>query len=131
MLGLFCSLESQISCLDSKDQAEFLSALGLKEPALHRVIRKAYAQLDLITFFTVGPQEVRAWTIPRGLRAPQAAGVIHSDFQKGFIKAEVYSCESLFECSSEKGLKAAGLIRFEGKDYVIKDGDVIHFRFHS
>ena len=131
VLSISCVLEGQISCLDLKERSEFMSVLGLKEPALHRVIQKAYTQLNLITFFTAGPQEVRAWTAPQGSLAPQAAGVIHSDFEKGFIKAEVYSCESLFEFSSEKELKAAGLIRFEGKDYVVKDGDVIYFRFNQ
>ena len=130
VLSVSCVLEGQISSLDIKERNEFMSVLGLKEPALHRVIQKAYKQLNLITFFTAGPQEVRAWTVPKDSMAPQAAGVIHSDFEKGFIKAEVYSCESLFEFSSEKELKAAGLIRFEGKDYVVKDGDVIYFRFN-
>ena len=123
-------MESQISCLDGKEKTEFLSLLDLKEPALNRVIRKAYKQLNLITFFTAGEKEVRAWTLSKDSLAPEAGGVIHSDFAKGFIRAEVYHCQSLFEHPSEKELKAEGLIRFEGKDYVVQDGDIMHFRFN-
>ena len=103
---------------------------GLEEPGLHRLIRKAYALLDLITYFTAGEKEVRAWTIREGTKAPQAAGKIHTDFERGFIKAEVILWDKLVELGSETEAKAKGLLRIEGKDYVVKDGDVMHFRFN-
>lgn len=130
VLSLSCALEGQIARLKEEEKSEFLSLLNLKEPALNRVIRKAYRQLNLITFFTAGEKEARAWTVPKGSRAPEAGGVIHSDFERGFIRAEVYHCQSLFKHASEKALKAAGLVRFEGKDYEVQDGDVMHFRFN-
>ena len=130
-LSLSCALEAEISRLKDPEKTQFLRDIGLKEPVLNRVIKKAYQQLGLITFFTAGEKEVRAWTLPRGETAPRAGGVIHSDFEKGFIRAEVYSCESLFQHSSEKELRQKGLIRTEGKNYIVRDGDVLHFRFHT
>lgn len=129
VLSLSCALEAEISQLEDSEKKEFLAEMGLKEPALDRVIRKAYQQLNLITFFTAGKKEVRAWTVPRGTQAPRAGAVIHSDFERGFIRAEVYSCEELFQYKTEKELGARGLLRLEGKNYIVRDGDVIHFRF--
>ena len=114
-LSLSCALEAEISQLEDSEKKEFLVDMGLKEPALSRVIRKAYQQLSLITFFTAGEKEVRAWTVPQGTLAPQTGAVIHSDFERGFIRAEVYSCEELFQYKSEKELGARGLLRLEGK----------------
>ena len=128
-LFISCALEAEISLLKEEDQKEFLLASGLKEPALNRVIRSAYKLLDLVTFFTAGEKETRAWTLRKGSKAPQAGGLIHSDFEKGFIRADVYACQDLFRFSSEKELAARGLMRLEGKDYIVQDGDVIHFRF--
>lgn len=108
----------------------FLADLGLEEPGLDTLARATYALLGLRTFFTAGPKEIRAWTVPAGTRAPEAAGVIHSDFQAGFIRAEVYSVDDLLEAGSEAALRASGKLRIEGKDYVIQDGDVVHFRFN-
>jgi len=124
------SIEAEIAGLDAADQAEFLEEAGLEERGLHVLIRRAYALLDLVTFFTAGKQEVRAWTVEAGSKAPQAAGKIHTDFERGFIKAEVSRWEDLVELGSEAALKAKGLLRIEGKEYVVKDGDVIHFRFN-
>ena len=128
-LFISCALEAEIAQLNEEDKKEFLPASGLKEPALDRVIRSAYKLLDLVTFFTAGEKETRAWTLRKGLRAPEAGGLIHSDFEKGFIRADVYSCEELFRFSSEKELAARGLMRLEGKNYIVQDGDVMHFRF--
>ena len=108
----------------------FLESLGLGEPGLHRVIKTAYDLLGLATFLTAGVQEVRAWTIPKGARAPQAAGVIHTDFEKGFIKAEVMWWEDLIRLGSEAACRAQGKLAIEGKEYVMRDGDVVHFRFN-
>ena len=131
VLPICASLESQITELDSKEEKqEYLSALGLKEPGLNKLIRKSYYLLNLITFFTAGKKEVRAWTLPKGSVAPEAAGKIHSDFQKGFISAEVYHFEDLKEARSEKVLKESGKYRQEGKSYIVQDGDVILFRFN-
>ena len=129
ILSLSCALEAEISRLKDSEKEEFLSAMNLKEPALNRVIRKAYRRLNLITFFTAGEKETRAWTVPAGTTAPRAGAVIHSDFERGFIRAEVYSCKELFQHKTEKELSALGLLRLEGKDYIVQDGDVIHFRF--
>ena len=129
VLSLSCALEAEISRLHDSEKGEFLSAMELKEPALNRVIQKAYRQLNLITFFTAGEKETRAWTVPAGTSAPRAGAVIHSDFERGFIRAAVYSCEELFQHKTEKELAARGLLRLEGKDYIVQDGDVIHFRF--
>ena len=129
-LSISCQLESELMLLDPEEQQEYLDSLGLKERALDRLIRQAYALLNLITFFTAGPKEVRAWTIADGVLAPQAGSVIHTDFEKGFIKAEVYSCEQLVSLGSEKKVKEKGLYRLEGKNYIVQDGDVIFFRFN-
>jgi len=124
------AIESEIMQLPPEERGDFLASLGLEEPSLHRVIRTGYAMLDLITYFTCGKQEVRAWTIPRGTKAPQAAGVIHSDFERGFIKAEVIKYEDMIEHGSEQACKAAGKMSMEGKEYVVQDGDIMHFRFN-
>lgn len=122
-------VESEIAELEEADKIEFLKELGMKEPGLAAVIRSGYQLLGLQTYFTAGPKEVRAWTIPKGAKAPQAAGVIHSDFERGFIRAEIYHVEDLIKHKSEDKIRDAGLLRLEGKEYVVKDGDVIHFRF--
>jgi len=122
-------IESEFSGLPDEDRAEFLAAMGLQEPGLNRLIRAGYGLLDLLTYFTVGPKEARAWTITRGTKAPQAAGVIHTDFEKGFIRAETISYDDYVTLDGEVGAKDAGKMRLEGKEYVVKDGDVMHFRF--
>jgi GTP-binding protein YchF len=122
-------IESEIAVLPIAERADYLAAVGLKEPGLNRLIRAGYALLDLITFFTAGPKEARAWTVTRGSRAPQAAGTIHTDFEKGFIRAETISYEDYVACGGETGAKEAGKMRLEGKDYEVADGDVMHFRF--
>lgn len=123
-------LESEISELEDDEKLEFLQEMGMDEPGLDRVIRAGYQLLGLQTYFTAGVKEVRAWTIKIGATAPQAAGVIHTDFEKGFIRAETISYDDYIEYKGEQGAKAAGRARLEGKDYVVKDGDVIHFRFN-
>ncbi len=123
-------VESEIAELTAEEKKEFLKDYGLEEPGLNKVIRAGYSLLGLETFFTVGPKEIRAWTIHKGDRAPQAAGVIHTDFEKGFIRAEIYHCDDLFKHKTEAAVKDAGLLRQEGKDYVMKDGDVVHFKFN-
>jgi GTP-binding protein YchF len=124
-------IESEVAQLSSKaEKAEFLEALGLKETGLAKLIRAGFGLLDLITFFTVGPKEARAWTLSRGKLAPQAAGVIHTDFEKGFIRAETIAYKDYVACKGEQGAKEAGKLRLEGKDYVVQDGDVLHFRFN-
>jgi GTP-binding protein YchF len=128
---LICSaMEAEIALLPPEERVEFLSAMGAEEPGLNRLIREAYKLLGLQTYFTAGEKEVRAWTIKAGTKAPQAAGVIHTDFEKGFIRAETYHCEDLFTYKSEQAVKEAGKYRLEGKDYVVKDGDVLFFRFN-
>ncbi len=122
-------VESELIDLSEDEQKEFLSALGLKEPGLYALIRAGYRLLDLITYFTAGEKEVRAWTVRRGTKAPQAAGVIHSDFERGFIRAEVMNCEDLIRLGSAAVVKEKGLLRIEGKEYIVKDGDVMLFRF--
>ena len=125
------SIEAQISEMDNEDdKALFLSEYGLTEPALNRLIRSAYELLELITYFTAGVQEVRAWTIHQGWKAPQAASVIHTDFEKGFIKAEVIAYADYVQYGSESACRDAGKLRIEGKEYLVKDGDVMHFRFN-
>ena len=124
------AIEEELAQLDAADRDEFLKDLGLEEPGLNRVIRAAYKLLDLQTYFTAGVKEVRAWTIKRGATAPQAAGVIHSDFERGFIRAETVSYEDFIQYKGEAGAAAAGRLRKEGKDYVVKDGDVLHFLFN-
>lgn len=123
-------LEAEISELDEEEKAEFLEDLGMEEAGLNRVIRAGYELLGLHTYFTAGVKEVRAWTIPLGATAPEAAGVIHTDFQRGFIKAEVMAYDDFVEYNGEQGAKEAGKLRLEGKDYIVKDGDVIHFKFN-
>lgn len=129
-LVLSASAEAEIASLDAEDQAAFLEDLGLSEPALTRFIRAAYGLLDLISFFTVGEDEVRAWTIRRGTRARQAAGRIHSDLERGFIRAEVIPYETFIEFGSESAVRDAGRLQVEGKDYVVSDGDILHVRFN-
>lgn len=124
------AIEAEIMQLPEEDRAEFIESLGLDEPGLHKVIRTGYQTLDLITYFTAGDPEVHAWTIRRGTRAPQAAGRIHSDFERGFIRAEVMKAEDLFDLGSEQAVKASGKLGVEGKDYVVHDGDIMHFRFN-
>ncbi len=122
-------IEAEVAQLHGEDRVEFLSALGLSETGLARVIRAGYSLLHLITYFTAGPKETRAWTIPVGTRGPQAAGVIHSDFEKGFIRAETIAYADYIAHKGEAGARDAGKFRLEGKDYVVQDGDILHFRF--
>jgi GTP-binding protein YchF len=124
------ALESEIAQLEPEERTEFLADMGLEEPGLDRLIHSAYRLLDLITYFTAGVQEVRAWTIRRGTKAPGAAGVIHSDFEKGFIKADAYASDDLFTLGSEQAVKEKGLLRSEGKEYIVKDGDILFFKFN-
>jgi GTP-binding protein YchF len=123
-------LEAEIAELDGQEKQAFLDDMGLEEAGLDRLIRNGYALLGLITYFTAGVKEVRAWTIVNGTKAPQAAGVIHTDFEKGFIRAEVIAFNDYIVCNGESGSKEKGLMRLEGKEYVVKDGDVMHFRFN-
>src|SRR5690606_29266552 len=122
-------IESEIAVLPEEEQAEYLAAIDLEEPGLNRVIRAGYELLGLITYFAGGPKEARAWTITRGTKAPQAAGVIHSDFEKGFIRAETIAYDDYVALKGEAGARDAGKLRLEGKDYEVADGDVLHFRF--
>ena len=124
------AIEAEISQLEDADRADFLQELGLDEPGLNRVIRGAYQLLGLQTYFTVGPKEVRAWTVRTGSTAPQAAGVIHTDFERGFIRAEVIGYDDYIACRGESGAKDAGKLRLEGKEYLVREGDVMHFRFN-
>jgi ribosome-binding ATPase YchF (GTP1/OBG family) len=123
-------LEAEIAELDETDRAEMLASVGLKEPALASLAREAYRVLGYHSYFTAGEKEVRAWTIPIGATAPQAAGVIHTDFERGFIRAEVYTLDDLEKYRSEKEIRAAGKLRVEGKTYVMQDGDICHFLFN-
>ncbi|RYZ14172.1 MAG: redox-regulated ATPase YchF [Alphaproteobacteria bacterium] len=123
-------IESEVAVLSDEEQKEFLESLGLEEPGLNRVIRAGYELLGLQTYFTVGPKEARAWTVKKGATAPQAAGVIHGDFEKGFIKAETIAFADYVKFNGESGAKEAGKARQEGKEYVVQDGDVMHFRFN-
>ena len=128
---LICSaMEAEIAQLPPEERKEFLSSMGATEPGLNRLIREAYVLLGLATYFTAGEKEVRAWTIKTGMRAPQAAGVIHTDFEKGFIRAEAYHCDELFALKSEAAVKDAGKYRSEGKEYIVKDGDILFFKFN-
>ena len=122
-------IEAEIAVLSRAERAEYLAAIGLEEPGLNRLIRAGYALLDLVTFFTAGPKEARAWTVSRGARAPQAAGVIHTDFERGFIRAETIAYDDYVTLGGEAGARDAGRLRLEGKDYAVADGDVMHFRF--
>jgi GTP-binding protein YchF len=130
VVAISAALEAQIADLDADDKALFLDDMGMTEPGLDRVIRAAYELLGLHTYFTAGPKEVRAWTIPFGATAAQAAGVIHTDFERGFIRAEVIAYADYVACNGEQGAKDAGRMRLEGRDYVVRDGDVMHFRFN-
>jgi hypothetical protein len=123
-------LEAEIAELEDEERVEFLTDLGMEEPGLDRVIRAGYELLNLQTYFTAGPKEVRAWTMRAGDTAPKAAAVIHTDFEKGFIRAEVVAYADYIEFNGENGAKDAGKWRLEGKDYIVADGDVVHFRFN-
>lgn len=130
VVAVCAAIESELVELDAEEAQAFLDELGLEEPGLNRVIRAGYSLLGLQTYFTAGVKEVRAWTVPVGATAPQAAGVIHTDFEKGFIRAEVTAYEDFVACNGEQGAKEAGKLRLEGKEYIVKDGDVMHFRFN-
>jgi ribosome-binding ATPase len=130
VVAVCAAIEAEIADLDDADKRVFLDDLGVTEPGLDRVIHAGYKLLGLQTYFTVGPKEVRAWTVPVGATAPQAAGVIHTDFERGFIRAEVIAYDDFVACNGEHGAKDAGKMRLEGKDYVVHDGDVMHFRFN-
>ena len=130
VVAICASLEAQIADMSDEDKKVFLADAGLNEPGLNRLARAAYMLLGLQTYFTAGEKEVRAWTVPQGATAPQAAGVIHTDFERGFIRAEVAAYDDFVACGGELGAKEAGKLRLEGKDYVVRDGDVMHFRFN-
>lgn len=130
VVPICANIEAEITELDPTDRDAFLSDMGMTEPGLHRVIHEGYALLGLITYFTAGKKEVRAWTVERNSKAPQAAGVIHTDFEKGFIRAEVMKYDDLMKFGSEAAVKEAGLYRVEGKEYVVQDGDIMYFRFN-
>jgi GTP-binding protein YchF len=130
VVPICAALESELVGMTEEEKKEFLKETGMEETGLARVIRAGYELLDLLTFFTVGPKEVHAWTIQQGARAPQAAGVIHTDFEKGFIRAEVINYDDYVQYKGEQGAKDAGRMRLEGKDYVVCDGDLMHFRFN-
>jgi GTP-binding protein YchF len=129
-ISICSAIEAEIAQLPESDRAEFIQSLNMDEAGLSRLIREAYKLLDLITYFTAGEKEVRAWTIRKGTKGPGAAGVIHSDFERGFIRAETYHCEDLFQFKNEAAVKEAGRYRSEGKEYVVKDGDILLFRFN-
>jgi len=131
MVIISAEIESQLSQLDEAEQMEYLESLGLHEPGLNRLIREGYNLLGLQTYFTAGPKETRAWTIPQGTRAPQAAGVIHSDFERGFIRAQTIAYDDYVALGGEVPAKEAGKARDEGKEYVVRDGDVMLFRFNT
>jgi GTP-binding protein YchF len=125
------AIESEVAVLESaEEKKEFLSSLGLEEPGLNKIIRAGYRRLNLLTFFTVGPKEARAWTVRRGASAPNAAGVIHTDFERGFIRAETIAYDDFVSCNGEAGAREAGKLRQEGKEYLVQDGDVFHFKFN-
>lgn len=130
VVPICAAIESEIAQLEDEEKAEFLADLGLEEPGLNRLIRDGYDLLGLLTFFTAGPKEVRAWTVRKGAKAPEAAGRIHTDFQRGFIRAEVTGFDDYVKHGGEQGAKEAGRLRLEGKEYVVTEGDVIHFRFN-
>ncbi len=130
VVAICAAIEAEIAVLDATDRREFLADLGFEEPGLNRVIRSGYALLGLQTFFTAGPKEVRAWTVRVGASAPEAAGAIHTDFRKGFIRAEVIAYADFVAGNGEQGAREAGRLRLEGKDYVVAEGDVMHFRFN-
>jgi GTP-binding protein YchF len=128
-IAISAKIEAEIAALSPADRTDYLHSVGLAEPGLDRLIRAGYALLDLVTFFTAGPKEARAWTVTRGTRAPQAAGVIHTDFERGFIRAETIDYDDYVAFDGEAGARDAGKMRLEGKDYAVADGDVLHFRF--
>jgi hypothetical protein len=130
VVALCAKIEAELADLDDADKKEFLADLGLDEPGLNRLIRAGYDLLGLQTYFTAGVKEVRAWTIHKGDTAPQAAGVIHTDFEKGFIRAQTISYDDFIACGGEAGAKEKGKLRVEGKDYVVQDGDIVHFLFN-
>jgi ribosome-binding ATPase YchF (GTP1/OBG family) len=132
MVVISAAIEAEVAQLGSdEEKTAFLADLGLKETGLARVIRAGYGLLDLLTFFTVGPKEARAWTVRKGARGPEAAGVIHTDFEKGFIRAETIAYNDYVAGKGEAGARDAGKLRLEGKDYIVQDGDVMHFRFNT
>ncbi len=130
VVAVCASIEAELMQLEEDEREAFLSDLGLEEPGLHRVIRAGYRLLGLLTFFTAGKKEVRAWTVQKGATAPEAAAVIHTDFQRGFIRAETVAYDDFVGCNGEQGAKEAGKLRLEGKDYLVAEGDVLHFRFN-
>jgi GTP-binding protein YchF len=130
VVPICAAIESELARLRDDEKLEFLADMGLQEPGLNRLIRAGYSLLQLLTFFTAGPKEARAWTVRRGATAPQSAGVIHTDFQKGFIRAEIVGYDDFVGLNGEQGAKEAGKWRLEGKDYIIQEGDVVHFRFN-
>ena len=131
MIIISAAIEADIAQLESEeDRAVFLADMGLTESGLNKLTRAAYSLLDLYTYFTAGVQEVRAWTITKGMKAPQAAGVIHSDFERGFIRAEVIGYDDYIKYKTEAACREAGRLRLEGKEYIVQDGDVMHFRFN-
>ena len=130
VVPICAAIEAELADMNAEEKQVFLADMGLEEPGLNRVIRAGYKLLGLQTFFTVGPKEVRAWTVRKGAHAPQAAGVIHTDFEKGFIRAETIAFDDFVRCHGEQGAREAGKLRLEGKDYVVHDGDVMHFRFN-
>ncbi len=130
VVPICAAIEAEIALLDDEDKMDFLQDLGLDEPGLNRVIRCGYTLLRLQTFFTAGEKEVRAWTTKIGATAPQAAGEIHTDFEKGFIRAEVMALADFLACNGEQGAKEAGKLRLEGKEYIVQEGDIMHFRFN-
>ena len=130
VVAISAAIEAQIADLDEEEKTLFLADMGMQEPGLARVIRAGYALMGLQTYFTAGEKEVRAWTVQQGATAPQAAGVIHTDFEHGFIRAEVIGYEDFIACKGEQGAKEAGKMRLEGKEYIVRDGDVMHFRFN-
>jgi ribosome-binding ATPase YchF (GTP1/OBG family) len=130
VVAICAAIEAEIGQLEDAERIDFLKDLGLEEPGLNRVIRGAYQLLGLQTYFTVGPKEVRAWTVKAGSTAPQAAAVIHTDFERGFIRAEVIAYDDYIACKGEAGAKEAGKLRLEGKEYLVREGDLMHFRFN-
>jgi ribosome-binding ATPase YchF (GTP1/OBG family) len=130
VVAICAAVEAEIADMSDEDKSVFLSDMGMQEPGLNRLIRAGFGLLGLQTYFTAGPKEVRAWTVRVGATAPQAAGVIHTDFERGFIRAEVIAFEEYVTLKGEQAAKEAGKMRLEGKDYIVKDGDVMHFRFN-
>ena len=130
VITVCAKIESELSELSDEDKKTFLEDLGIKESGLDKLIKATYDLLGLATYFTVGSDEVKAWTFTKGMKAPECAGIIHSDFERGFIRAEVMSYEALEKCGNEANVRANGLMRLEGKDYIMQDGDICHFRFN-